>query len=100
MFSATSVSVFSYSASCFTLNFLTVSSTNLDIDNKTLHVTMLRNPSHLEAVNPVSMGKTRAKQLSCKDGAYGGLNQWGEKVVNIQVCFLYKFLNQFNLIEV
>jgi len=24
-------------------------------------VTMLHNPSHLEAINPVSMGKTRAK---------------------------------------
>jgi probable 2-oxoglutarate dehydrogenase E1 component DHKTD1 len=27
-----------------------------------LHVTMLNNPSHLEAVNPVAQGKTRAKQ--------------------------------------
>ncbi|ORX97262.1 2-oxoglutarate dehydrogenase, E1 component [Basidiobolus meristosporus CBS 931.73] len=29
---------------------------------KPLHVSMLHNPSHLEAVNPVAMGKARAKQ--------------------------------------
>ncbi|RIA85155.1 thiamine diphosphate-binding protein [Glomus cerebriforme] len=28
-----------------------------------LNVSMLHNPSHLEAVNPVAMGKTRAKQM-------------------------------------
>ena len=29
----------------------------------TVHVSMLQNPSHLEAVDPVVMGKVRAKQL-------------------------------------
>eukprot|EP00742_Colponemidia_sp_Colp-10_P003126 GILJ01003330.1.p1 GENE.GILJ01003330.1~~GILJ01003330.1.p1 ORF type:complete len:942 (+),score=147.78 GILJ01003330.1:40-2865(+) len=29
---------------------------------KPIHVSLLHNPSHLEAVNPVSLGKTRAKQ--------------------------------------
>lgn len=52
-----------------------------------LHVTMLYNPSHLEAVNPVSMGKTRAKQLTLEDGDYDpkGTRKWSDKVINIQV---------------
>ena len=29
---------------------------------KEISVSMLHNPSHLEAINPVSMGKARAKQ--------------------------------------
>lgn len=36
-----------------------------------LHVTMLPNPSHLEAVNPVVTGKVRGRQLTLKDGCYG-----------------------------
>jgi probable 2-oxoglutarate dehydrogenase E1 component DHKTD1 len=28
-----------------------------------LHVSMVHNPSHLEAVNPVTMGKARGKQM-------------------------------------
>ncbi|CAG8496484.1 15859_t:CDS:10 [Acaulospora morrowiae] len=40
------------------------SSTALEFDAKDpLNVTMLHNPSHLEAVNPVAMGKARAKQM-------------------------------------
>ncbi len=35
-----------------------------------VHFTMLPNPSHLEAVNPVALGKTRARQLTCRDGPY------------------------------
>ncbi|XP_016904834.1 2-oxoadipate dehydrogenase complex component E1 isoform X2 [Apis cerana] len=64
-----------------------VSSTNLNIDQKKLHVTMLRNPSHLEAVNPVSMGKTRGIMQAVKDGAYNeDINtQWSDKVLNIQI---------------
>ena len=31
---------------------------------------MLPNPSHLEAVNPVSAGKARGRQLTLKDGCY------------------------------
>lgn len=64
-----------------------VSSTNLNIDRKNLHVTVLRNPSHLEAVNPVSMGKTRGMMQAFEDGAYSeDVNaQWSDKVLNIQV---------------
>lgn len=36
----------------------------LDYGNaKPLHVSLLQNPSHLEAVDPVAMGKARAKQM-------------------------------------
>ena len=30
---------------------------------KKLHVSMLHNPSHLEAANPVALGKARARQM-------------------------------------
>lgn len=64
-----------------------VSSTDLNIDEKSLHVTMLRNPSHLEAVNPVSMGKTRGDMQAIKEAAYSDNEgtQWSDKVINIQV---------------
>lgn len=49
---------------------------------------MLHNPSHLEAVNPVSMGKTRSKQQTLRDGAFGNDAQkpFGSNVINVQVC--------------
>ncbi|XP_076247619.1 2-oxoadipate dehydrogenase complex component E1 isoform X1 [Calliopsis andreniformis] len=64
-----------------------VSSTDLHIKGRELHVTMLRNPSHLEAVNPISMGKTRGIMQVMKDGAYNDdeQSQWSDKVLNIQV---------------
>ncbi|KAG7199330.1 hypothetical protein KM043_018178 [Ampulex compressa] len=64
-----------------------VSSVDLDVHGKNLHVTMLRNPSHLEAVNPVSMGKTRGIMQAVKDGAYNDDpgTRWSDKVLNIQV---------------
>lgn len=38
-------------------------STSYDLDNgKSMHVSMLPNPSHLEAVNPLVQGKARSKQ--------------------------------------
>jgi len=37
-------------------------------DHKSIVVTMVHNPSHLEAVYPVSMGKTLAKKRDNKDG--------------------------------
>ncbi|XP_026279929.2 2-oxoadipate dehydrogenase complex component E1 isoform X1 [Frankliniella occidentalis] len=51
------------------------------------HVTVLYNPSHLEAVNPVSMGKTRARQQSLGDGDYAAAEprRWGDKVLNLQI---------------
>lgn len=61
------------------------SSVGLNIKGKILHVTVLYNPSHLEAVNPVSMGKTRARQQSLGDGAYSDTGRWSDKVLNLQV---------------
>lgn len=49
---------------------------------------MLYNPSHLEAVNPVSMGKTRAKQLALNDGDYSPETnpiEWSTHALNVQV---------------
>ncbi len=39
-------------------------STDRVINGHKLHMTLLANPSHLEAVNPVVLGKTRAKQAA------------------------------------
>lgn len=64
-----------------------VSSIDLDVGGRSVHVTMLRNPSHLEIVNPVSMGKTRAVMQALKEAAYGDEEggQWSDKVINVQV---------------
>ena len=37
-------------------------STDREFDGKAVHLSLTANPSHLEAVNPVVLGKTRAKQ--------------------------------------
>ncbi|XP_032684667.1 probable 2-oxoglutarate dehydrogenase E1 component DHKTD1 homolog, mitochondrial [Odontomachus brunneus] len=64
-----------------------ISSTDLDVDGKNIHFTMLRNPSHLEIVNPVSMGKTRGVMQTIGEGAYGQDEnaRWSDKTINIQV---------------
>jgi probable 2-oxoglutarate dehydrogenase E1 component DHKTD1 len=51
-----------------------------------VHLSMLNNPSHLEAVNPVSMGKTRSKQQSLRDGAFNDdhAKDFGSDVINVQ----------------
>ncbi|XP_058443046.1 probable 2-oxoglutarate dehydrogenase E1 component DHKTD1 homolog, mitochondrial isoform X2 [Malaya genurostris] len=60
--------------------------TNLQIRDKTIHLNMLHNPSHLEAVNPVSMGKTRAKQLTQRDGPYDDRSPpASSKILNVQL---------------
>jgi len=37
-------------------------SVDLSVDGKNVHVSLLPNPSHLEAINPVVCGKTRSRQ--------------------------------------
>ncbi|XP_056307687.1 2-oxoadipate dehydrogenase complex component E1 [Danio aesculapii] len=52
-----------------------------------LHVTMLPNPSHLEAINPVTQGKTRGRQQVKQDGDYSTdpHSLPGDKVICLQV---------------
>uniref|UniRef100_A0A8C1ZMV2 2-oxoadipate dehydrogenase complex component E1 n=1 Tax=Cyprinus carpio TaxID=7962 RepID=A0A8C1ZMV2_CYPCA len=53
----------------------------------TLHVTMLPNPFHLEAINPVTQGKTRGRQQVQQEGDYSAdpHAQPGDKVICLQV---------------
>ncbi|CAJ0884795.1 9784_t:CDS:10, partial [Entrophospora sp. SA101] len=52
-------------------------------DDKLLSVSMLNNPSHLEAVNPVAMGKARAKQMDLL--RFESDCELGDKVMCIQL---------------
>uniref|UniRef100_A0A673C0Q3 2-oxoadipate dehydrogenase complex component E1 n=1 Tax=Sphaeramia orbicularis TaxID=375764 RepID=A0A673C0Q3_9TELE len=64
------------------------SSVELDLGAEhPLHVTMLPNPSHLEAINPVAQGKTRARQQLKKEGDYSPEDdaQPGDQVICLQV---------------
>lgn len=44
-------------------------SSDRDFDGQKIHLSLAANPSHLEAVNPVVVGRVRAKQDQRKDGA-------------------------------
>jgi len=48
------------------------------------HVTMLPNPSHLEAVNPVAVGKARCVHLNKGKGDYGS-GAMGDDILCVQV---------------
>ncbi|XP_015246514.1 PREDICTED: probable 2-oxoglutarate dehydrogenase E1 component DHKTD1, mitochondrial isoform X1 [Cyprinodon variegatus] len=64
------------------------SSVELDLGaGHPLHVTMLPNPSHLEAINPVAQGKTRARQQLRKEGDYSPEENAypGDQVICLQV---------------
>ncbi|KAJ3596650.1 hypothetical protein NHX12_003054 [Muraenolepis orangiensis] len=52
-----------------------------------LHVTLLPNPSHLEAINPVTQGKARARQQLRHEGDYAPEDgaQPGDRVICLQV---------------
>ncbi|XP_038217145.1 probable 2-oxoglutarate dehydrogenase E1 component DHKTD1 homolog, mitochondrial [Zerene cesonia] len=62
-------------------------SVDLTVDGKSVRFSMLNNPSHLEAANPVSMGKARSKQLKLREGDYSSDNssRLGDKVMNVQI---------------
>ncbi|XP_048356968.1 2-oxoadipate dehydrogenase complex component E1 isoform X1 [Sphaerodactylus townsendi] len=69
------------------LSHLTAS---VDVDfgfHQPIHATLLPNPSHLEAINPVAVGKTRGRQQSLRDGDYSPdcSAQPGDKVICLQV---------------
>ncbi|XP_072291457.1 2-oxoadipate dehydrogenase complex component E1 [Eucyclogobius newberryi] len=64
------------------------SSVELDFGaERPIHVTMLPNPSHLEAINPVAQGKARARQQLKQEGDYSPDEsaQPGDHVVCLQV---------------
>ncbi|SFP99185.1 2-oxoglutarate dehydrogenase E1 component [Roseivivax halotolerans] len=44
-------------------------SSDREFDGNTVHLSLTANPSHLEAVNPVVLGKVRAKQDQLKDSS-------------------------------
>ena len=48
----------------------TAISTGVEYDGKDLHVTMIPNPSHLEASHPVIMGKARSRYQTRKQAFY------------------------------
>ena len=74
-------------------NFSTlVSSVDLTRGGRSLHVTMLPNPSHLEAVNPVVMGKTRGRMLTRLTGPYNGIDKSRVSHVYMYVKY-YRYLH-------
>ncbi|RKP28148.1 thiamine diphosphate-binding protein [Syncephalis pseudoplumigaleata] len=50
-----------------------------------IHVELMNNPSHLEAVNPVALGKARAKQMALYDTNTDANCQLGDRVMCVQV---------------
>lgn len=48
-------------------------SSDREFDGNTVHLSLTANPSHLEAVNPVVLGKVRAKQDQYKDAERGSV---------------------------
>ncbi|KAI9594143.1 thiamine diphosphate-binding protein [Syncephalis fuscata] len=50
-----------------------------------IHVELLHNPSHLEAVNPVALGKARAKQMGLYDTNTDENCQLGDRVMCVQL---------------
>lgn len=66
-----------------------------------LHVTMLPNPLHLEAINPVAVRKTRGRQQSRQDPDYfpDSLAQPGDKVICLQVHSDASFCGQGSIPE-
>lgn len=76
-------------------------SEDFEINGNKVHLTMLHNPSHLEAANPVSMGKTRSKQQSIRDGAFSSdpQKQFGSDVINVQVNLLRDFMHTHTFIH-
>ncbi|KAI9261175.1 oxoglutarate dehydrogenase, E1 component [Sporodiniella umbellata] len=60
------------------------SNPTLDYQGNKVHVSLLHNPSHLEAINPVVMGKARAKQTDLLGASDSSCNL-GDRVMCIQI---------------
>ncbi|XP_071504973.1 2-oxoadipate dehydrogenase complex component E1-like [Diadema antillarum] len=60
---------------------------DLDVDGKSLHLSLIPNPSHLEANIPVGIGKARARQQTKQEGDYrpeeDSMSCIGDKVLNV-----------------
>ena len=72
---------------CIETNFYTlfiVNNPTLKYDGGEVHVSLLSNPSHLEAVNPVVMGKARAKQTELMSSATSECSL-GDRVMAVQI---------------
>lgn len=74
-------------------------SLKLSYDSGTVKVTMLPNPSHLEAVNPVAMGKARAKQTALMDIGDTSACSLGDKVMTVQLHGDSAFVGQGVVME-
>lgn len=60
------------------------------VGGQQVHISMLPNPSHLEAVNPVALGKVRGRQLTCREGPYSlsaqpATTEQPSRVLSVQV---------------
>ncbi|KAF8137705.1 thiamine diphosphate-binding protein [Boletus edulis] len=81
-----------------------VASPTLNYGGKEVKVSLLPNPSHLEAVNPVALGKARAKQYSLlkaleKGGAGAEGCMLGDKVMCVQLHGDASFTGQGVIME-
>ena len=73
----------------FKADFLCIFFAASSVDINGFHITMLPNPSHLEAVNPVAMGKTRARHMSKNGGDYDWINSNSSAITeNDSLCVL------------
>ncbi|XP_048733031.1 2-oxoadipate dehydrogenase complex component E1-like [Ostrea edulis] len=59
-------------------------SVDLNYNNDSVHVSLIPNPSHLEANNPVAVGKARAKQQTLRCGEYSP-ETTAKRVLSVQV---------------
>src|SRR3546814_10816212 len=56
-------------------------SSDREFDGRTVHLSLTPNPSHLEAVDPVVLGKARAKQLQRMNG--GTIEEARDKIMAV-----------------
>lgn len=71
---------------------------NRNSENNKITISLLPNPSHLETVCPVVLGKSRSKAMRAKDGPYGIENQ-ASMVLPIQIHGDASFTGQGIIME-
>ena len=83
-----------------TLRVLPAISTDLDYGApRKLHVSMLHNPSHLEAANPVALGKARARQMYLYEEGKESDCYLGDRVLCVQMHGDAAFCGQVGNLE-